>query len=55
MDPNEALKQIRAIVAQDNDAEMDEDAFYRLKILFEGLDHWVSHGGFLPVDWDRKR
>jgi hypothetical protein len=44
MDPNEALKRLRKY-ASDTGGEFGET--------FEGLDRWLSNGGFLPIDWTR--
>ncbi len=55
MDPNEALKQIRAIVtesARTGDLP-DSDQVETLLERVEALDNWLSHGGFLPKAWER--
>ena len=50
MDPEEALKQLRDIVARrggdDAHGTLDE-----VCELFDGLDQWLSHGGYLPSPW----
>lgn len=60
MDPNEALKELREIVNKLNEKDnkyswgegraisVDEQGFM---IKFEGLDQWLSTGGFLPGAW----
>jgi hypothetical protein len=55
MDPNVALKEIRAIL----DSALDGDRYallsaqdaFKVCELVEGLDGWISHGGFLPDAW----
>jgi hypothetical protein len=54
MDPNEALRLIRQIC---RDVETDDEKvenWDELVNLIEGLDQWISKGGFLPKDWERK-
>lgn len=51
MDPNEALRQIRAAIDDWNEYEICD--VESLITLVEGLDNWISGGGFLPNDWDR--
>ena len=48
MDPEKALQEIRQIC---KDAEPDVQ---RLVDLFEGLDHWILKGGYLPTEWAPK-
>lgn len=63
MDPNAALLELRRIVSGEAYPSRDEDgAFYdaqgqamRMAELFEGLDEWLSRGGFLPEDWSKGR
>lgn len=61
MDPNEALKMIRDLALEARgviDAtpigEYTEahDVLDRMTNTFEGLDAWISRGGFLPDGWD---
>lgn len=60
MDPNMALKSIRKLARQIRD---DLDVYGhaqpheadRLAHLIESLDEWISHGGFLPLDWIENR
>ena len=57
MDPNQALKDIRAMVAYltGPNANPDSEAFAEqataLANTIEGLDEWLSRGGFKPSDW----
>lgn len=57
MDPNITLAEIRALTlrirnhkASADDAEMADDAVH-LGELVDGLDAWLSNGGFLPMAW----
>lgn len=48
MDPNETLSAIRhTVMSPGNLADYD-----RLCELVDGLDQWLSKGGFLPAPWD---
>lgn len=52
MDPNEALKKIRELLkirrlSREESAELQE--------LVEGLDEWITKGGFLPSSWSVPR
>ena len=54
MDPDEALRRIRELVATDMrpwKARGHWDEVEELRELFEALDEWLSHGGFPPADW----
>lgn len=53
MDPNETLRQLRALVAQvHGDEEGDiNDQLEDFAGYFEALDEWITKGGFLPRDW----
>ena len=54
MDPDAALKEMRALVEEVlNDDDPSEDSAERMSELFDGLDGWISKGGFLPQDWQR--
>ena len=56
MDPTEALKKIRAILANGVDGcQVCGDAGRELADLVEGLDGWLSKGGFLPEAWNKGR
>jgi hypothetical protein len=50
MDPNAALERIRGLVNRMLDDEENPDG-QELAELFEGLDQWISSGGFIPTDW----
>jgi hypothetical protein len=52
MDPNAALSEIRRIIANPEGPDVD---LFRLVELVEGLDQWVSRGGFLPEGWGGPR
>jgi hypothetical protein len=54
VDPDEALKNARAAIAQIRNADEGRVAIEGGEILadaFEALDGWLSKGGFLPKDW----
>lgn len=57
MDSNAALARIREVV-QELDGETDEFKYGQLGEelcqLVQGLDEWLSRGGFLPQAWERK-
>lgn len=55
MDPNETLRNIRAIIREElNETDGDRLASLDdLVQLVDSLDEWLSDGGFLPSDWDR--
>lgn len=62
MDPNEALKVIRRIVNACNDPDgrvfgalTPREWLEELAEHVDGLDEWLSKGGFLPSDWAAKR
>jgi hypothetical protein len=50
MDPNVALAQIRELV-EALQQEPDDSLAEALVDLVEGLDDWLSKGGFLPEPW----
>jgi hypothetical protein len=59
MDPNQALSDIRWIVR-----DLDENeyrgrnaatALYDLADMFNALDAWITKGGFLPTDWEKRQ
>jgi hypothetical protein len=63
MDPDEALKELRALVqvwapmSEDHtiyDSEGDHH-LDRLFKLFIGLDEWLSSGGYVPMAWKVNR
>ena len=60
MDPDAALKMIRAISKRilhttDNEGGLANqsirDDAVTLSELVQGLDEWITKGGFLPADW----
>lgn len=57
MDPNAALAEIRSITSNLalNPELAGEAAALRLAELIDGLDGWMSSGGFLPNDWQAGR
>lgn len=56
MDPNEALKRMREL---SDELDRFEDDRTRSLIaedmasVWDGLDRWMTRGGFLPADWDK--
>lgn len=62
MDPTAALAEIRSIISENGSVdEMAmplqeiQDKYDRLCELVDGLDNWISSGGFLPEDWNKLR
>jgi hypothetical protein len=55
MDPNACLREMLEITADFDKLEDDEAliAANRLVDLVDGLDGWLSKGGFLPTRWER--
>lgn len=51
MDPNAALAELRALVADGH--ETDSDDHDRIAELVRALDTWISRGGFLPAAWQQ--
>jgi hypothetical protein len=54
MDPNEALRRIRAAIADLQSAESSSAVSVAADELAEhtqALDEWMSRGGFLPTAW----
>lgn len=54
MDPDQALKEIRQLISDWNDFVNVEEAVAFAESLTEkldGLDQWLSKGGFLPTAW----
>lgn len=54
MDPNELLRRMREYARQ---AEQGDSVRYNERAIrwcFQELDEWLSKGGFLPKDWERK-
>lgn len=60
MDPNTALTEIRALIqaisfqTEYHTGQVDLDDAITLVEKFEGLDGWLSRGGFLPEDWNTR-
>jgi hypothetical protein len=62
MDPNELLDQLRAHIdawneTTENDTADAEDltaAAAEVVIAFNDLDQWLTSGGFLPAEWNRR-
>lgn len=59
MDPNATLDMLRAALGKYYEHQEEKDTEARLAAadeiaaLFEGLDWWISRGGFLPALWAR--
>lgn len=57
MDPEQALSELRelakATLADDSADDLPEKAT-QLAELFDGLDQWLSRGGFMPKEWAPK-
>lgn len=54
MDPNAALKEIRELIEaidREDDYEKLQTLAVELATVVEGLDGWLSQGGFLPAAW----
>jgi hypothetical protein len=57
MDPNEALAELRRLVATLEVADRLHsnmrkiEAMDRIGEVFTELDNWLCNGGFLPMDW----
>lgn len=52
MDPNAALQELREAYNEVQDGTLTIEDAERFVVLFDGLDNWLSEGGFLPSDWD---
>jgi hypothetical protein len=56
MDPDAALAQIRElIIKQQTECELSESDAADLVELIDGLDEWLTKGGFLPTEWNALR
>lgn len=57
MDPNAALATMRRLLGgRDADGNWySESEAQDFADLFEGLDEWISNGGFLPSEWRNAR
>lgn len=51
MDPDVALEMLRRWAEK----EVESGDYTEAADLFMSLDHWMSHGGFLPEAWARHR
>jgi hypothetical protein len=52
MDPDANLDEMRTLT-EDPNRRLDDDEQERLVELFQALDRWLSHKGFLPKAWAR--
>lgn len=66
MDPNAALERIREITRGYNDPDSEDfnavpgvddlvDYAQQLTELVDGLDEWLTKGGFVPEAWEEQR
>lgn len=55
MDPTEALKDVRSLSERVRTTEQVSDNVGMLIDTVEGLDEWISKGGFLPDQWRNVR
>lgn len=55
MDPNETLNQLRALNAEIAEETSEDTMVFELCMLIAALDEWMTHGGFLPRDWQQFR
>lgn len=56
MDPNEALRRLRELIltqSEGKDPQYLADTLEDIASSFNGLDNWLSGGGFLPKAWER--
>ena len=59
MDPNETLRRLRASAndiadAFDRDEEIASADAAELASYVQALDEWLSKGGFLPKEWEKR-
>lgn len=54
MDPDAALARMRELIARERESFVETDAT-ELSELIDGLDQWLSKGGFLPAAWRKSR
>lgn len=54
MDPNAALARLRELSVEINKDGGDYDLIAEMSTVFDGLDQWLSRGGFLPTAWQIK-
>lgn len=57
MDPNANLDEMLELSKQLLAGELTypDEAAVRLAELIEGLDHWITGGGFLPERWQQQK
>ncbi len=55
MDPNETLARLRENAQWLAGHPNDTSTVLEVIGLWEALDGWISHGGFLPSDWQASR
>lgn len=57
MDPTECLREIRRLTAKRNNDPSSFDSVDAAMLceLFDGLDLWMTKGGFLPEQWQEQR
>lgn len=61
MDPDALLSELRQTCLKLRDQELDPEANelteaeWRLMVQFDALDDWLSHTGFLPMVWGKRR
>lgn len=55
VDPQAALDALRAFFeeARNYDGKVVPEDVVDAAEFFDGLDQWMSRGGFLPKDWER--
>ncbi len=61
MDPNQTLKELRALAAEalrandtlmpGTDQSTGDDRAEEMATLFQALDEWLTRRGFLPLPW----
>jgi hypothetical protein len=59
MDPNETLRRLRemardAVERFDRDEEVASADAAEMAEAFQVLDQWITEGGFLPREWEKK-
>jgi len=59
MDPNANLKEIRSLAKSvyaqwEAGLDINQGNAAELVSLVQDLDEWITRGGFLPQDWERK-
>ena len=51
MDPNQTLKDLRALRAKIHADDSADEKAEEMATLFQALDEWLLAGGFLPRAW----